>query len=105
MADPIRPVGMSNRDFENGSGADHSGALVTVWGVVTEENAASEYFVVSDGSTPNGVKVSYSELVSGNVITPPSVDAQVSVSGISSVESSGAKLLKVRSQGDIREME
>ncbi len=72
---------------------------MTTWGRVTQ--AGTGYFVVNDGSS-TGLKVT---VPSG--VTLPSVGADVIVTGISSVESSGdvTPVLHVRKQEDIQQVQ
>lgn len=94
----VLPVGMSNRALggaanglqggvTGGTGLNNIGLLVTVWGKVLTNDF--DHFIVDDGSG-NTAKC----MVPGDV-TMPSVNAYVSVTGISSSEASGGDIRSV----------
>jgi hypothetical protein len=130
-ADEVQPVAMSNRavggaalnsytpGVENGAGANNVGLLIKTWGRVTWVDAANKFFYIDDGSALKdgsthidgtnivenvGVRVSYSDLASGNTIDPPSVGDHTVITCISSTVIINDKVqpnLRPRRQADI----
>jgi hypothetical protein len=131
-AEEVRPVAMSNRAIggaalnpytpgvENGAGANNIGILIKTWGKVTWVDIANMFFYIDDGSALMdgskhtdgssevdnvGVRVSYSDLASGNTIDPPNVGDHVVVVCISSTAIINDKVqpnLRPRRQSDIQ---
>lgn len=114
----VRPIEIRGRDLAGISpnvlqaGADMSkiGLLVETVGRVTSVDAAEKIFYVDDGSAIDdgsghgGLRVRYSGLATGNLVTPPETNTHVRLRGISSVEDIGGSLhctLLLREQNDI----
>gem|GEM_PF-661864 len=117
-AGEIRPIEIRARDLADTSpnirqaGADltKTGLLVETVGRVTAVDTSAECFYVDDGSGLRdgtgfvGLRVKYSGLADGNVITPPDTNTHVRLRGIGSVEDLGGSLhcaLVLREHNDI----
>ncbi len=119
-AQQIAPVVMRNKDLgggppasgqpgvTGGNGLNSIGLLCKTTGRITAIDAG--YWVMDDGSGVSdpaggsGIKVSFSGLASGQVITPPAIGQMVTVTGVISMEpASGGyrSVLRPRRQSDI----
>jgi hypothetical protein len=131
-AEEVKPIAMSNRAIggaalnsytpgvEKGAGANNIGLLIKTWGTVTWVDTANMFFYIDDGSALNdgskhidgasevdnvGVRVSYSNLATGNAINPPDIGNHVVVVCISSTIIINDKVqpnLRPRRQSDIQ---
>ncbi|MEN6356765.1 MAG: hypothetical protein ABFD83_06740 [Armatimonadota bacterium] len=131
-ADEVQPIAMNNRAIgggalnaytpgvQNGAGANNIGLLIKTWGKVTWVDTSNEYFYIDDGSALKdgsthidngvekdnvGVRVSYSNLATGNTISVlPGIGDNVTVICISSTVMIDTKVqpnLRLRRQSDI----
>lgn len=119
---PLDPLGVNNlslgggdlglwtRGVTGGFGLNNIGLLVKSWGRVVEIAPDNSYFVVDDGGvrwadgSVGGIKVLLTGLAPGNIIVPPQVMSCVSVTGLSSCETSGQRTIRVlrpRNSSDI----
>lgn len=127
----IKPIGMNNRsigggqaNYQNGvwrhttlrgedgkpqliwakaQGLNNIGLYVRTWGKVVSVDTAAHTFVISDGTSVDGIKC-----WAPSTVTLPALNSFVAVKGISSCEKNGQDellpLLKVRAQNDINAM-
>lgn len=124
-ADEITPLAMNNRAIgggavsqytpgvEGGTGLNNVGLLIRTWGRVTFSDSSNKYFYIDDGTARNdgsghiGVRVSYSDLATGNTITPPSENSYAMITCISSTIMINGKIqsnLRPRRQEDIQSL-
>jgi hypothetical protein len=105
-------AGTSPGYTQSGVDAKMIGLLLEIVGKVTAVDTSAKCFYVddgcgaTDGSGSTGIRVKYSELADGNLLTPPQVDAHVRVGGIGSVETIGGAprcTLIARDQSDVAE--
>lgn len=96
----VLPLGMGNFYVGNGSaGLQNDCLLVRTWGRVISVDSINSRFVVSDGSSADGLEVYAGGLVLP-IVTWPTVGQYVALAGVS-VERDGKPVLRVRSVSDI----
>lgn len=118
LVTPLKPIGMSNKQIGGGNfsantkgvtggvGLRNIGLLIKTWGKTTYIGGMGEdFFYIDDGSALDdgsghvGIKVKCHELLK------PALDTPVVVTGISSCEEVGERIIpviKVRRQSDVR---
>jgi hypothetical protein len=125
-ADEVAPLGMPNwaiggsafsaytLGVENGNGLNNIGLLIRTWGKVTyvdDIDPVGEFFYIDDGSGLLdgsgyvGIRVSCTNLLPPNEITPPVLGEYTAVTGISStivISDLVRPLLRPRDQNDVQ---
>lgn len=117
------PLAMNNRTVgggavnqytpgvEGGTGLNNIGLLIRTWGKVTFVDTTNKFFYIDDGTAREdgsgnpGIRVSYDNLASGNVIDPPKQGTYAMVTCISSTIMIDGKIqsnLRPRGQSDIQ---